>query len=117
MDNENEACPCCGQSAQEALIWSELLGKKLFVSRYNWMNGKTTMGVLRLHKCPDPWEVLEISKHRLILQTFMAVSYPCGEATRVWLEDSKHPIVVDDSGRVIEFLESSIIYASLETTD
>jgi len=73
------------------------------------MDGKTSTIILRFHERPESWEILEASKHRLILQMFATTSYSYGEATKGWLENSTHPFVIDeDSCIVTETLESSI---------
>jgi len=105
--SNNKICSGCEQSTKEALRWKELLKKKLLVIQYDWVTKKTSIGILRLYKRPEPWEILKINENELILQMFMVASYPHGETTRNWLENSKYPILVVD-GRVIEILQSSI---------
>ena len=53
MNNESEVCPCCEQPIQGTSRWTELLGKKLLVSQYDWIRGKASMGILKLHKRPE----------------------------------------------------------------
>ena len=91
---------------QEEEIWKELLGKKLIISLYNWINGEASIGVLRIFKRPEEWEVLRVTKKELILQTFLVASYPF---TNDCTSSCLHPFVIDpEIGIVIEFLESSI---------
>lgn len=90
----------------EEEIWEKLLGKKLIISLYNWINGEASIGVLRIWKRPEEWEVLRITKKELILQTFLVASYPF---TNDCASSYLHPFVIDpEIGIVIEFLESSI---------
>lgn len=105
--NNNKTCSDCEQSAKEALRWEKLLKKKLLVIQYNWVTKKTSIGILRLYKRPEPWEILRINENELILQMFMAVSYLHGETTRNRLKNSRYSILVEDD-RVIEILQSSI---------
>ncbi|MCK5084478.1 MAG: hypothetical protein KAQ64_02390 [Candidatus Pacebacteria bacterium] len=113
--SNNKTCSDCEQSAKEALRWKKLLKKKLLVIQYDWVVKKTSIGILRLCKRPEPWEILRINENELILQMFMATSYSDGKTTRNLLENSRHPIFVEDD-RIIEILQSSIC-SVIEITD